>query len=162
MVEIIYNYSMNGIYDTEFYEKLDRTVKSLPDEVFYQDDILPKELNSEFNKVIAVELKSEFKDCLINTEVHNIKSLYPYHVEILMAMLRWENNTRYICMFVPYRESVLLWEYNGVSIKYMADEASASIKLGRRWANITDMYVIGYIDPREQIHRGSGQISELN
>jgi hypothetical protein len=151
MIEILYEYSAQNNYKTEFYNRLDRVVQSLPDDVFYRKDIMPEDLNKEFNAVIVAELKKEFKDSLKVTESYEIKHLFPYHIEVLAALFSFDMHTRYSCIFEPYRKSVLVWKDNGPFIKYMARQINEKLSLKPIWVNVADLYTIGYIDPRESI-----------
>ena len=152
MIEILYIHSAHNNYKTKFFERLDSTVNSLPEDLFYREDIMPEDLNKEFNVVIVAELKREFKDSLKVTNSYKIKHLYPYPVDVLVAQFSLNIRTGYNCIFVPYRESALVWECDGVPPKYMALKIIE--RLGLMPISMWDMtatYTIGYVDPRESI-----------
>ena len=151
MIKIVYMNSAQHQYKTEFFNRLNRVVQSLPDDVFYRKDIMPEDLNKEFNAVIVAELKKEFKDSLIVTESYEIKRLLPYHIDVLVALFSFDIHTWYTCIFQPYRKSVLVWRNNGRFIKFMAKQINRKLSLKPIWVNVTDTYTIGYIDPRESI-----------
>lgn len=132
MADISYTHSINENPGADLMLKLIKTVEGIDTE------------GGDINGKLQAELHKEFGDILKDAHPVPIGDIYPYQVEMLMALFQTADNQWYGCMFLPYTEEDLTIYDESIPRGYMIDEITAKLAHHLKNAKIDNFFIIGY------------------